>query len=187
MAKNRNPQVTTEPTDEDDELDAQINSALEAAGPQAVAEQQHSAREAAALEEKLQAERLTAARAASEAAEKGIVEHTGAEEEALVSVAAKGREYLMQKLREHAEKPKPVYVPPPMTERMRANIEAEMEAGRRAQAKHEAQQASRPVPPKEPWDGSNTPVFRPGTLVPDPTKPAPNGFAAGTATFDPKA
>jgi hypothetical protein len=182
MAKNK-----PAPTDDEDELDAQIDAALNEAPTQAQVEQESSAREAAALEEKLQAERIATARAASEAAEKGGEAQPEENEEALVSVAAKGREYLMQKLREHAEKPKPVYVPPPMTERMRANIEAEMEAGRRTQARHEAQQASRPVPPKEPWDGTNTVVFRPGTNVPDPTVPAPSGYVAGSGTYDPKA
>lgn len=102
-----------------------------------------------------------------------------AEEEPLVSVAARGREYLMQKMREHAEKPKPVYVPPPITEKMQANINAEMEAGRRAVAKHAEQQALRPVPVKDKSEGTSTPVFRPGSSVPDPK--------GGNGTFSPSA
>jgi hypothetical protein len=173
MRKRKPHQEKKMPTPQQNEvdLDAKISQQL-------MAEKDTSVREAAALEEKMQAEKLAAIKAANEKAEQ-------AEEEPLVSVAARGREYLMEKMREHAEKSKKAeYVPPPMTDRMRANINAEMEAGRRAQAKHEAQQASRPVPVKEKWDGSNTKVYRPGDVVPDPMASGANQFAGVPPTYD---
>lgn len=77
---------------------------------------------------------------------------------------------LLDALREHAKKSEAVeYVPPPRTARQMSALEEELEAGRRAQAKAEAQQASRPVNPAEPVkEGFTTPVYRPGDAVPDP-------------------
>lgn len=111
-----------------------------------------------------------------------------AEDESLVSVMAQGREHLMQRMRDHAaqaEAKKNAYKPPPMTDRQRAALEAEQNAGKRARERHEAELASRPPPPaREPWDGSNTPVHRPGTAVPDPTSLSTTGFVAGSGRLD---
>jgi hypothetical protein len=52
--------------------------------------------------------------------------------------------------------------PAPPTKRQRTQIELEQEAGRKAIERHEAQAANRPVPQKDPHEGSMTPVFRPG-------------------------
>ena len=110
------------------------------------------------------------------------------EDESLVSVMAQGREHLMQRMRDHAaqaEAKKNAYKPPPMTDRQRAALEAEQNAGKRARERHEAELASRPPPPaREPWDGSNTPVHRPGAAVPDPTSLSPTGFVAGSGRLD---
>jgi hypothetical protein len=110
-----------------------------------------------------------------------------AEEESLVSIMAHGREHLMQRMREHnaqAEAKKNAYKPPPMTDRQRSALEEEQAAGRRARERHEAELAARPAPAKEPWDGTNTPVHRPGDVVPDPTVPSATGFVAGRGQFD---
>lgn len=108
------------------------------------------------------------------------------EDESLVAVMAQGREHLLQRMREHAAveaAKKEAYVPPPMTDRQREKLEAEQEAGRKARERHEAQQASRPPPPREKWDGTNTPVMRPGSVVPDPMVPAAGGYAAGNRQY----
>ncbi len=80
------------------------------------------------------------------------------------------------------------YVPPPMTERQLSAREEEFEAGRRAVARATAQLANRPAPTPNALElsaaGQNTPVFRPGTLVPDPTIAKQDGSAVGgTRTF----
>lgn len=111
-------------------------------------------------------------------------------DESLVSIMAKGRGHLLQRMREHAaanEAMKHAYTPPPLTDRQRSLIEAEQAAGRRARARHEEQLANKPSAKPEKWDGTNTPVHRPSTLVPDPTRPAPSGFAAGTGQYSPDA
>lgn len=59
--------------------------------------------------------------------------------------------------------------PTPLTERQRAQIEAEMEAGRNALAKHRAAleaQQGKPVE-RDPTAGTSTPVFRPEDYVPN--------------------
>jgi hypothetical protein len=87
----------------------------------------------------------------------------------VIGLAAQGREALLEGLRQHAARSKPKeYVPPPRTERQMSALEEELEAGRRAQQKAEAQQASRPVPPADPKEGFTTPAYRPGDRVPDP-------------------
>lgn len=109
------------------------------------------------------------------------------EDESLVSIMAQGREHLLQRMREHAaeiEAKKSAYKPPPMTDRQRAMLAEEQAAGQRAAQRHAEQLAARPPTPKEPWDGSNTPVHRPGNVVPDPTVAAPSGFVAGSGQFD---
>lgn len=111
-----------------------------------------------------------------------------AEDESLVSIMAQGREHLMQRMREHAaqvEARKNAYKPPPMTDRQRAALEAEQSAGQKARERHEAEVASRlPPPAKEPWDGTNTPVHRPGGAIPDPTVPSASGYVAGRGQLD---
>jgi hypothetical protein len=94
---------------------------------------------------------------------------TEAEPVSVIGLAAQGREALLEGLRQHAERSKPKeYVPPPRTERQMSALEEELEAGRKAQQKAEAQQASRPVPARDPAEGSSVPVYRPGDMVPDP-------------------
>lgn len=166
----------------DDEIDAAVEAALDTAPSETHPQQETSARELAALEERIAAERKKASDAMQETAQPVPV-NSPEEEEPMVSVMAKGLDYLHQKMREHANRPKPVYVPPPMTDGMRARIEEEQAAGRRAVEKHAAQQASRPVPVRDPSEGFTTPVYRPGDVVPDPTVPASSGFAAGTKKF----
>lgn len=177
MPQNETPTETQEPTAD---LDAAIDMAMD--NVQAGAENETSAREAAALEERLNAERIAQARNESDEAGEEMERAT------VIGAAAQGREYLLQKLRAHADKPKEVYVPPPMTERQRTRLEEEMEAGRRAGAKQQAQAAHRPVPPHDPREpGPSTPVHRPGNIVPDPTLANTTGFAAGTKVYSPKA
>lgn len=69
--------------------------------------------------------------------------------------------------REKAEQPVP---PPPMTDRQKATIAEEQEAGRRALARHAESQKLRPPPVREKSDGSSNPVFRPGDYVPSMDK-----------------
>lgn len=87
----------------------------------------------------------------------------------VIGLAAQGREALLEGLRQHAARSKPKeYVTPPRTERQMSQLEEELEAGRKAQQKAEAQQASRPVPARDPSEGSSVPAYRPGDRVPDP-------------------
>lgn len=60
-----------------------------------------------------------------------------------------------------ASRPRPV-----LTERQRAQIEAEMAQGAKVSARHAAQQAVRPTPAPDKSEGYNTPVFRPEDFVP---------------------
>jgi hypothetical protein len=110
----------------------------------------------------------------------------------IMGLAAQGREALAEGMRRHRERTKPIETPPPpMTERQMTATQLEIEAGRRTQARHAAQQAHRPVPKKDPNEGFTTPVYRPGDVVPDPTLPAisgPGGLsAAGTRKYGPDA
>jgi hypothetical protein len=139
-----------------------------------------SAKDQAMIEERNAAERIAQQRASEEHAS---MPPPPADDEPVVSIAAKGLDYLHQKLREHAAKPKPVYVPPPITEGMAERIREEQETGARAVRKHEAQQAARPQPVRDQREGFTTPVYRPNDVVPDPTQPAPSGFAAGNKKF----
>lgn len=67
-----------------------------------------------------------------------------------------------------ANQPPPPPPPPPeMTVRQRTQIEEEMEAGRKAVARHAAQQAHRPQPKPDPTEGKTTPVFRPEDYIPN--------------------
>lgn len=93
------------------------------------------------------------------------------EEEKFVTIAeaaSRGRDGLREALakrqKQIADEPK--YTPPPRTERQMSALEAEMDAGRRANARHAAQQAARPAPPADKTEGSVTPVKVDGTHVP---------------------
>lgn len=177
MQPNETPTETNAPTAD---LDAAIDIAME--DVQAQAESETSNREAAELEERLNAERIAQARNESDAAGEEMERST------LIGAAAKGRDTLLAKLREHSQKPKEVYTPPPMTERQLSRREEEMEAGRKAVEKHQAQIAHRPIPPHDKREGGpSVPLHRPGNLVPDPTVANTSGFAAGTKVFSPKA
>lgn len=151
---------------------------------QGSAETEIAAREAAALEERLSAERIAQANSESEAAGK----QAESIEPTLIGAAAKGRENLLNKLREHsaAQAAKEAYTPPPMTDNMRSRIEEEQAAGRRAVARHQAQLDNRPVPKPDPREGGpGRPVHRPNDVVPDPTQVNTTGFAAGTKRYSP--
>lgn len=113
----------------------------------------------AALEEKALANVLAASKLEQEAAEGKQSE----EPLQLAAVASEGRERLLSQLRAHAEKPKNVYVIPTPTARQLSQTELEMEAGRRANAKH-VERAAPPNPNLTP--SPSTPVHRPGTFVP---------------------
>jgi hypothetical protein len=132
--------------------------------PEVTAEQiDPTAKEMAAAEE------ANAARAKALLAQEQAKLAAEAEEpQPLVSLAAQGREALMEGLRKHAEKKPAEYVPPPRTPRQMAALEAELEAGRRAQKRAAEQLAARPVPTKDPNEGFTTPVYRPNDMVPDP-------------------
>ena len=152
-------------------------------------------KEAASREEAAMAEKIAAAKAldAKVAAAMGdapadekMVETK--EFVSLAGLASQGREALLDALRAHAEKPKPVYTPPAMTERQLSNREEELEAGRRAVARATAQADQRPAPTEDRTkEGYTTPVFRPTDQVPDPTVDAPSGVVAGTKQFSPDA
>lgn len=88
----------------------------------------------------------------------------------IIGLAAQGREVLLEQLRQHAERNKPKeYIPPPRTARQMEQLEAELEAGRKSQARAQAQQASRPVEKTDMGkEGFTTPVYRPDNMVPDP-------------------
>lgn len=80
------------------------------------------------------------------------------------------RETLMEQILKQRNEPPPVYTPPARTGRQMSQLEEEMEAGRKALARHAAGQHARrevaqPIPPS-PADGKMTPVYRPGDAVP---------------------
>lgn len=161
-----------------DDVEAELDFAFEKMGvdPERLAIQQ-----AAAAEEARTAALVRQVAAAQERPE------PIAEPESLVSVMSKGRENLLQKMREHAADAaakRNSYAPPPLTERQRNALAEEQAAGQRARERHEAELALRPPPKRDPSDGTSTPVHRPGNLVPDPTMMAPAGFVAGTKPYD---
>ncbi len=139
---------------------------MEASAPTANPQAEVADREAAALEEQLQVQQLAQKRSESEQVGEELEKVT------LIGAAAKGRDHLLAQMRKHAETEaanKKTYVPPPQTERQSENTRLEMEAGRRAQQKHAAQQANRPVPARDPREaGPANPVHRPNDVVPDP-------------------
>lgn len=157
----------------DDDMDAAMEKTLAAVDNSGGG---FNAKAAAAAEERAMAERIAAANAEQPAviAAPGALEYV---EEDLATVASKGRDYLMQKLREHndALARKPAYKPPEMSAQMRDRINEEMEAGRRAQQRHEEARKAQLPPDRNAneiaAEGSNTPVFRPGNMVTDPRAP----------------
>jgi len=122
-------------------------------------------------EEAAMAAKIKAAEEASKLAAEAVGDKNVEPEEfvSIAGLAAQGREKLLDALRAHADKPKPVYVPPPMTERQLSAREQELEAGRRAVKKAEEQLALRPQPVANPkTEGFTTPAHRPNNMVPDP-------------------
>jgi hypothetical protein len=119
----------------------------------AAAEEQNAAR-AKAIIDRQQAQ-LTAAQEADE-------------RPTLIGLAAQGMDALHDAIRANSQTPVADYIPPPRTERQMTQLEQELEAGRRAQQKAQAQQDARPVPVKDVSEGFTNPVHRPGDMVPDP-------------------
>lgn len=147
-----------------------------------------SDRETAALEEALARQQIAQRRSESDAV---AAEMDKPPEVTLIGAAAKGREYLLQQMREHAATTaanKKTYVPPPMTDRQMERTQMELEAGRRAQAKHQAQYDNRPMPKPDPREaGPSTPVHRPNDVVPDPMDRAVQGSGGKLKPFSPSA
>lgn len=91
----------------------------------------------------------------------------GQEPVSIIGLAAQGREALLDGLRQHNERAKPVeYIPPPRTPRQMAQLEAELAAGRKTQQRAAEQLAHRPAPERDRNEGLTTPVHRPGDFVP---------------------
>lgn len=111
----------------------------------------------------------------------------------LGEIASRGYDALHDayRLQREADANKPVYVPPALTPRQHAAREEELEAGRRAVARHAERIANQPAPDRNALEiaaeGQTNPVYRPANLVPDPTIPAtvgPQGAsAAGTRIY----
>lgn len=111
-----------------------------------------------------------------------------APEVTLIEVASRGYDALHEAFARHNETSKPKeYVPPPRTPRQMSVLQEELEAGRQAQARAQAQLDARPPPERDPNEGFTNPVYRPGTVVPDPTLPGTAGAIAGTRDFGPDA
>lgn len=128
----------------------------------------------------------------AERARKQVELHNAAAERAdpvpIADIAARGYDALHEAFRRHNEQNKPKeYVPPPRTERQMTALQEELEAGRRTQARAQAQQDARPPTPPNPNEGFTTPAYRPGNLVPDPTVAAVGGSAAGNRVYGPDA
>lgn len=100
----------------------------------------------------------------------------------LIEAAAGGMDALHAAIQANSNRPVADYVPPPRTERQMTQLQAELEAGRKAQQRAEAQnqlaqeararQSAEETAAKE---GFTTPVYRPDNMVPDPMtgKPGP--------------
>ncbi len=163
-ASPQNSTETTAPTDDAD-VDALMEKALSTVTD--------NAKSQADSEERRAAEMIRGAKAAEEAAQhqRPAPAEPTEEPQDIASISSRGRDYLLQRMREHQAKPKEEYVPPPMSDKMRERINEELEAGRRAQAKAQAQLDSRPKPDiseaEAKAQGTSTPVFRPNNMVPD--------------------
>jgi len=114
------------------------------------------------------AEEQNAARlAALSRKQQELAEEAEREPVSIIGLAAQGREALLDGLRQHSERAKPVeYIPPPRTARQMAQLEAELGAGRKVQQKAAEQQAHRPAPERDRNEGLTTPVHRPNDFVP---------------------
>lgn len=87
----------------------------------------------------------------------------------LIEVAAQGMDALHAAIQARSQEMPPAYVPPARTERQMAQLQEELEAGRRTQQRAEAQQLSRPVEKTDVGkEGFTTPAYRPNDMVPDP-------------------
>lgn len=179
-----------------DDLDSLVDAALEkgqAETTQAAAESGISARAAAAAEEQMAAQRIAAANAEDQPPRH--VPPPVEEPEDLASIASRGREYLMERMRKHAEAQakKPAYVPPPPSPSMSEKINEELEAGRRTLAKHAAQRQfavdaqARASEAEKRAQGSSTPQQVAGDVVPDPKAFGDKQFAGRPPTFSPNA
>ena len=157
-----------------DEIDDAVDAAL--------AKSEFDPKAAALAEERVNAQRIAAANKVAEETKPAVEDLT---ELPMVSILARGRDALEEAMRQHQQKKhdEPPYVPPPMSAAQAARLNEEIEAGRRTQQKHQAQveeqRKLRAAQSREPWEGSNTPVHRPGIQVPNPT--------GGHGTFSPTA
>lgn len=195
MQANPSQTETIEPTVDD--LDSLVDAALEkgqAETTQASAESGISARAAAAAEEQLAAQRIAAANAEDQPP-RHVPSPVTEEPEDLASIASRGRDYLMERMRKHAEAQakKPAYVPPPPSASMMEKINEEMEAGRRTLEKHAAQRQyavdaqARASEAEKRAQGSSTPQQVAGDVVPDPKAFGDKQFAGRPPTFSPNA
>jgi len=144
-----------------------------------------TAKEQAMIEERNAA--LAKAQVDAQQEARPSVQDAPPDERNILGIAAKGRDHLLEQFRamnEERSKRKP-YEPPARTQRQMDTLNEELEAGRRAQQRAEAQQASRPIEKPPVNEGFTTPVYRPGDVVPDPTIPAIGGYVAGTKGFSP--
>lgn len=141
----------------------------------------------AAEEERRTAELIAQARAMQEPGGE-VPASAPVEEEPLISILSKGQDYLHEKMREKMARDAAVEAsraPPERTERQQALLTEEQEAGRRAAARHQAELDARPPRPRDPADGTTTPVHRPGSAVPGPYDGAPGSFVAGKGAYSP--
>lgn len=107
----------------------------------------------------------------------------------LVQAMAGGIDGLHEQFRRHNEQAakKKEYVPPPRTANQMSRLQEELEAGAKAVARAQAQQAARPPqePPVGNKEGFTTPVYRPDNIVPDPM--LTGSGKAGAKEFSPDA
>jgi hypothetical protein len=148
-------------------MEAAQEASQEKAPPEAEAQIGPTAKEMAAVEE------LNSARIKAQVArDQEAAEAKAQEPVSIIGLAAQGREVLLDQLRQHAERTKPKeYVPPPRTARQMSQLEEELEAGRRSQARAQAQYDARPVEKADlNKEGFTSPVYRPNDMVPDPIR-----------------
>lgn len=78
------------------------------------------------------------------------------------------RDFTLKVLAARAKEVQPEQAPPPLAPRIAEQTNAEIAAGRKMNAHHEALQVHRPKP--DPTNEKHQSVFRPGDYVPDPKK-----------------
>lgn len=195
MSKKRKHTMTPAPDDETVEtgLDDAVNAALEKAEGNMNAKALAAAEEQAAL----QARRTVEAQQ-EELPHSPTPPAEDLTELPLASIAARGRDALLEAMRQHQLKKEneTPYTPPPLTDRQMERRNEELEAGRKAQARAAAQQAEqRELAAKhnlatfgvkntpQATEGHLTPVHRPGLSVPDPR----NGKSTGHGVYSPDA